>query len=198
MLDFYYLATPQGQQLLMFLEETGLPYRRIPKPKALALVDHWPADGGEALPLQESGAMLLYLAEKAGFGMPASLRGRAAVRQWLFWQKSFECQGRQTAALFGELDRQLELSGFLCGEQYTVADIACFPWVSARGAALSSYPHLARWFHMVSQRPATQRAYGREMSTVGSGTEVDIRPEARMSTSVPDPTVDISLDGVLP
>jgi len=160
MLDFHYVATPQGQQLLMFLEETGLPFRRIPKAKSLAIVDHWPMDAGAPLPLQESGAMLLYLAEKSGFGMPAGMRARAEVRQWLFWQKAFECQGNETAELFGALDRQLAGRANLCGEQYSVADIACFPWVSARGAYLAAYPSLARWFHSVSQRPATQRAYG--------------------------------------
>jgi len=160
MLDFYYVATPQGQQLLMFLEETGLPFRRIPKAKSLAMVDHWPMDAGEALPLQEAGAMLLYLAEKAGFGLPAGMRARTEVRQWLFWQKSFECRGHETAELFSALDRQLAGQAYLCGEQYSVADIACFPWVSARGAHLAAYPSLARWFHAISQRPATLRAYG--------------------------------------
>ncbi|WP_051294055.1 glutathione binding-like protein [Pseudoduganella violaceinigra] len=176
MLDFYYVATPQGQQLLMFLEETGLPFRRIPHAGALAMVDHWPADGGEAQALQEAGAMLLYLAEKPEFGLPATMRGRVEARQWLFWQKSFECQGRQTAELFGTLDRQLAGQPYLCGEAYSVADIACFPWVSARGTALAAHPHLARWFHAVSQRRATQLAYGREMSPF-----------------LPDPTRDISL-----
>jgi GSH-dependent disulfide-bond oxidoreductase len=199
MLDFYYVATPQGQQLLMFLEETGLPFRRIPKAKSLAMVDHWPMDAGEPLPLHESGAMLLYLAEKAGFGLPTGMRARVEARHWLFWQKAFECRGNETAGLFDTLDRQLAGQAYLCGEHYSVADIACFPWISARGAHLAAHPNLARWFHAISQRPATQRAYGREMSTLGSGTEVDILPEARMSTSVPDPKVDISaLAGVLP
>lgn len=165
MLDFYYVATPQGQQLLMFLEETGLPYRRIPQPQRLAMVDHWPADGGDPLPLQESGAMLLYLAEKSGFGMPTTMRARTAAREWLFWQKAFECQGKTTAELLGVLERQLSQHAYLCGDSYSVADIACFPWISARGQGLSGFPNVARWFHAVSQRPATQRAYGREMST---------------------------------
>lgn len=160
MLDFYYVATPQGQQLLMFLEETGLPFRRIPKAASLAIVDHWPIDAGAPLALQESGAVLLYLAEKAGFGLPAGMRARAQARQWLFWQKSFECHVNLTMALYQVLDRQLAELPFLCGEQYSVADIACFPWVSARGAGLAAYPSLARWFHAISQRPATQRAYG--------------------------------------
>jgi len=162
MLDFTDDATAQSQQLLMFLEETGLPYRRVPATGALALVDHWPVDGGAPLALHEAGAMLLYLAEKANFGLPAGLRGRQAARQWLFWQKGFACRSQPTAALFATLDRQLTAQAYLCGEQYSVADIACFPWVSARGAALAAYPHLARWFHAVSQRAATRRAYGSE------------------------------------
>ncbi|MCE3262136.1 MAG: thiol:disulfide oxidoreductase [Pseudoduganella sp.] len=174
MLDFYYTATPQGQQLLMFLEETGLPFRRIAKAQALALVDHWPADGGDPLPLQQSGAMLLYLAEKAGFGMPAGMRGRTEARQWLFWQKQFECQGNATAQLFGTLERQLAERAYLAGEQYSVADMACYPWVSAGGETLAAYPNLARWFHAISQRPATRRAYGREMSIWGADPKVDI------------------------
>ncbi len=184
MLDFHYAATPHGQQLLMFLEETGLPFRRIPKPAALALVDHWPADGGAPLPLQEAGAMLLYLADKAGFGLPANMRGRVEARQWLFWQKAFECHGADMAQLCGVLDRQLAERPFLCGDQYSVADIACFPWVSAGGCALSAFPNLARWFHVVSQRPATRRAYGREQHL--------------LSTLVPDPRVDNTLAAVLP
>lgn len=173
MLDFYYVATPQGQQVLMFLEETGLPFRRIPKPASLAIVDHWPVDAGAPLPLQESGAILLYLAEKAGFGMPPTLRGRNDARQWLFWQKGFECQGKPTAAMFGTLERQLASSSFLCGEQLTVADIACFPWVSARGASLAGYPNLGRWFHAISQRPATKRAYGKVLSEIVPDPEAD-------------------------
>ena len=104
--------------------------------------------------------MLLYLAEKAGFGLPAGMRARAEMRQWLFWQKAFECRGNETAELFSTLNRQLAGQAYLCGEQYSVADIACFPWISARGAQLAAYPSLARWFHAISQRQATQRAYG--------------------------------------
>lgn len=168
MLDFYYVATPQGQQLLLFLEETGLPFRRMPRAQALAMVDHWPADGGAPLPLQEAGAILLYLAEKSGFGLPPGRRSRLEARQWLFWQQAFECAGNATAALFGILDKQLAGQCYLAGELYSVADIACFPWVSARGPALSAYPNLARWFHAISQRPASRRAYGRE-ETAASG-----------------------------
>jgi GST-like protein len=104
MIDLYYWTTPNGHKLTMFLEETGLAYRLIPinigkgeqfAPEFLAiapnnripaLVDHAPADGGAPLSLFESGAMLLYLAEKTGQFIPADLRGRAEVLQWLFWQ----------------------------------------------------------------------------------------------------------------
>ncbi|HEY4161964.1 MAG TPA: glutathione S-transferase N-terminal domain-containing protein, partial [Dongiaceae bacterium] len=104
MIDLYYAATPNGHKLTIFLEEAGLPYRihkidigkgeqfqpdylKIsPNNKIPAMVDNQPADGGAPLSLFESGAMLLYLAEKTGKFLPKDLRGRETVLQWLFWQ----------------------------------------------------------------------------------------------------------------
>ena len=104
MIDLYYWTTPNGHKITMFLEESGLPYRIVPinigageqfAPEFLrispnnripAIVDHTPVDGGEPLPVFESGAILLYLADKIGRFIPQDLRGRATALQWLFWQ----------------------------------------------------------------------------------------------------------------
>jgi len=203
MLDLYYAPTPNGQKLLMYLEEAGLAHRRIlvalskgeqfrpeflriaPNNKIPALVDNAPADGGAPLPVFESGAMLLYLAEKTGFGLPCAPRARAEALQWLFWQMgglgpmagqagyfrvyageqvpfAIERYTREVARLYGVLDRQLAGRAFIAGDAYSIADIACYPWIvphAGHGQVLSAYPHLERWFHAVRLRPATVRAY---------------------------------------
>jgi len=203
MIDLYYCATPNGHKMTMFLEETGLAHRIIPvniskgeqfKPEFLAIspnnkipamVDHAPADGGAPLAMFESGAMLMYLAEKTGQLMPADLRGRSEVRQWLFWQVgglgpmagqnghfnvyapekvpyAIERYTKETNRLYGVLDRQLAGGEFVAGGSYSIADIACYPWIvphEAHGQNLDDFPNLKRWFHAVAARPATQRAY---------------------------------------
>jgi GST-like protein len=104
MIDLYYWTTPNGHKITIFLEETGIPYRIVPvniskgdqfKPDFLAIapnnrmpaiVDHAPKDGGKPISVFESGAILLYLADKTGKYMPESLRNRIEVTEWLFWQ----------------------------------------------------------------------------------------------------------------
>ena len=203
MLDLYYWTTPNGHKITMFLEEAGLPYRLIPvnigigdqfKPEFLAiapnnripaLVDHEPADGGAPLSLFESGAILLYLAEKTGRFIPADLRGRAEVLQWLFWQMgglgpmlgqnhhfkqyapevipyAINRYVNETNRLYGVLDRRLADRPFVAGAQYSIADMAAYPWIvphQRQGQDLNDFPHLKRWFETIAARPGTVRAY---------------------------------------
>lgn len=204
MIDLYYWTTPNGHKITLFLEEAGLPYRILPvnigkgdqfKPEFLqiapnnripAIVDHQPADGGVPLSLFESGAILLYLAEKTGQFIPDDLRGRQEVIQWLFWQMAglgpmagqnhhfsqyapekipyaIERYTKETARLYAVLDRQLQDRDYIAGS-YSIADMACYPWVvphERQGQNLDDFPHLKRWFEDVAARPATQRAYAR-------------------------------------
>ena len=204
MIDLYYWTTPNGHKITMFLEEAGLPYRIIPvnigtgaqfAPAFLAIspnnripaiVDHDPVDHGAPLSVFESGAILLYLAEKSGQLLPPDVRGRVEVTQWLFWQMAglgpmagqnhhfaryapekipyaIERYVNETNRLYGVLDKRLANRDFLAGE-YSIADIAAYPWVvpyEAQGQKLADFPHLARWFARIHDRPATVRAYAR-------------------------------------
>jgi GSH-dependent disulfide-bond oxidoreductase len=202
MIDLYYWPTPNGHKITIFLEEAGLDYRIHPvnigagdqfKPDFLkiapnnrmpAIVDHAPADGGAPISVFESGAILLYLAEKTGMFLPQDVRGRAEVMQWLMWQMGglgpmagqnghFNiyapeqipyAQKRyidETNRLYGVLDRQLEGREFTAGG-YSIADMASYPWIvpwKAHGQRLDDHPNLKRWFEAIRQRPATVRAY---------------------------------------
>lgn len=202
MIDLYYCPTPNGLKLKLCLEEMGLDHRVVPidigkgeqfepdflrispNNKIPALVDHAPADGGEPLALFESGAMLLYLADKTGRFVPADFRHRAEALAWLFWQMSglgpmagqighfnvhapervpyaIDRYARETNRLYGVLDRRLADRNFIVGE-YSIADMACYPWIvphRAHGQNLGDFPHLARWFAAIHDRPATRRAY---------------------------------------
>jgi len=155
-----------------------------PNNKIPAMVDHAPADGGEPIAIFESGAMLQYLAEKTGRLMPQDLRGRTVVMQWLFWQVgglgpmagqnghfavyapekipyAIERYVKETARLYGVLNKRLEGREFIAGE-YSIADIACYPWIvphESHGQSLDDFPNLKRWFHTVAARPATVRAF---------------------------------------
>jgi GST-like protein len=201
-IDLYYWTTPNGHKITMFLEETGLAYRIVPvniaagaqfEPAFLAIapnnripaiVDHEPQDGGPALAVFESGAILLYLAEKTARLLPADARGRAEVTQWLFWQMAglgpmagqnhhfaryapekipyaIERYVKETNRLYGVLNRQLAGREFIAGA-YSIADIAAYPWIvphEAQGQRLEDFPHLTRWFTAIRERPATVRAY---------------------------------------
>ena len=202
MIDLYYWTTPNGHKITMFLEETGLPYKIHPvnigrgdqfKPEFLAIapnnripaiVDQAPADGGAPIPLFESGAILQYLAEKTGKFLPADVRGRAEVSQWLLWQMgglgpmagqnhhfSGYAQERiayaidryvnETNRLYGVLNKRLADREFVAGD-YSIADMAAYPWIvphAKQGQDLNDFPHLKRWFDAIRARPATQRAY---------------------------------------
>jgi GSH-dependent disulfide-bond oxidoreductase len=202
MIDLYFWPTPNGLKLKLFLEEAALPYRAIPvdigkgeqhRPEFLkvspnnkipALVDHDPSDGGAPLSLFESGAMLLYLAEKSGKFIPTDVRGRAEVLQWLFWQVgalgpmagqnghfrvyapteiayAIERYTKEVSRLYGVLNQRLADREFLAG-RYSIADIACYPWIvpyKPQGQNLDDFPHLKRWFDAIAARPATVRTY---------------------------------------
>lgn len=203
MIDLHYWTTPNGHKITLFLEESGLPYRVNPvhigrgeqfKPEFLAIapnnripaiVDHAPADGGAPLSLFESGAILLYLADKTGQFVPADLRGRSEVLQWLFWQMgglgpmagqnhhfsqyapeklpyAIERYVKETNRLYGVLDRRLADREFIAGDAYSIADMASYPWIVPhrnQGQDLGDFPHLQRWFRAVAARPGTVRAY---------------------------------------
>ncbi|NYT23452.1 glutathione S-transferase N-terminal domain-containing protein [Alcaligenaceae bacterium] len=202
MIDLYYWTTPNGHKITLFLEETGLPYRIkainigkgdqfspeflaiAPNNRIPAIVDHDPADGGEPLAMFESGAILLYLAEKTGRFLPATLRGRADALQWLFWQMgglgpmagqnhhfnvyapekigyAIDRYVRETSRLYGVLNKRLADREYIAGE-YSIADMASYPWIVSHKRQqqnLDDFPNLKRWHDTIQGRPATQRAY---------------------------------------
>jgi GSH-dependent disulfide-bond oxidoreductase len=219
MINLYYWTTPNGHKITMFLEETGLPYRIVPvnigtgaqfEPAFLAIapnnripaiVDDAPADGGGPLPVFESGAILLYLAQKTGQLLPAGLRQQVEVMQWLFWQVAglgpmagqnhhfaryaleripyaIERYVRETSRLYGVLNRRLADRAFIAGD-YSIADIAAYPWIvpyEVQGQSLDDFPHLKRWFQAIHERPATVRAYEIAASV---NTDTTLTEEAR-------------------
>lgn len=204
MIDLYYWTTPNGHKITMFLEEAGLRYRIIPvnigagdqfKPDFLkiapnnrmpAIVDQQPADGGAPISIFESGAILLYLADKIGKFLPKDLRGRNDALQWLFWQMGglgpmagqnhhFSAYApeklpyainryvNETNRLYGVLNKRLADRPFIAGD-YSIADMASYPWIvpyERQGQNLEDFPHIKRWFEAISERPATIRAYDR-------------------------------------
>lgn len=203
MIDLYYWTTPNGHKITLFLEESGLPYRILPinigkgeqfQPDFLriapnnripAIVDNAPADGGEPIPLFESGAILLYLAEKTGRFLPPDPRVRLDTLQWLFWQMgglgpmagqnhhfgvyapetipyAIDRYVKETGRLYAVLNKRLADRPFIAGDDYSIADMACYPWIvpyERQRQNLADFPHLARWFESIRQRPATERAY---------------------------------------
>jgi GST-like protein len=211
-IDLYYWPTPNGHKITLFLEETGMPYTIIPvnigkgeqfKPEFLAIspnnrmpaiVDHTPIERGAPISVFESGAILLYLAEKSEQFLAKDLRGRAEVMQWLFWQVgglgpmagqnhhfvryaperipyAIERYVKETNRLYGVLNKRLSDREFIAGA-YSIADMAAYPWIvpyEAQGQNLDDFPHLKRWFEAVRGRPATVRAYARG-AEVSSGT----------------------------
>lgn len=156
------------------------PNNRMP-----AIVDHAPADGGAPLSVFESGAILQYLAEKTGRFLPTDLRGRTATLEWLYWQMAglgpmtgqyghfnvyapekipyaIDRYTREANRLLGVLDKRLQGRAFIVGDDYTIADMACYPWIAPYTSApidLEPYPEVRRWQAAIRARPATKRAY---------------------------------------
>ena len=203
MIDLHYWTTTNGHKITMFLEEAGIAYRIVavnisageqfrpeflavaPNNRIPAIVDHAPPGGGAPISVFESGAILLYLAEKTGRFIPADLRGRVEVLQWLFWQMSglgpmagqnhhfvqyaperidyaMTRYINETNRLYGVLDRRLADRPYVAGAEYTIADMACYPWIvphERQKQDLANFPNLKRWFGKVAARPATVRAY---------------------------------------
>jgi GST-like protein len=156
------------------------PNNRMP-----ALVDRAPSGGGAPISVFESGAILQYLADKLGTLCPKDVRGRTVVSQWLFWQVAnlgpmagqnhhfnlyapekipyaIDRYVNETNRLYGVLDRRLAEAEYLGGSEYSIADIATYPWVvpwKRQAQDLDLHPHLKRWFDSIAARPATVRAY---------------------------------------
>jgi GST-like protein len=216
MIDLHYWPTPNGKKVTILLEECGLPYRIVPchigrgdqfsegflrispNNRMPAIVDHAPADGGGPLSVFESGAILMYIAEKAGRFYPQDLRRRTEVNQWLIWQmanqgpKLGECghfrrlgdsQGDQSYAvrrftdeanrIYGVLNNRLWDRRHIAAGEYTIADIICYPWCvnwKGQGQDLGEFPYLKRWLDELAARPAVQRgmAAGSELGADAS------------------------------
>ncbi|MCW5638384.1 MAG: glutathione S-transferase N-terminal domain-containing protein [Rubrivivax sp.] len=202
MIDLYYWPTPNGWKISIMLEECALPYTLKPvnigrgeqfRPEFLAIspnnrmpaiVDHAPPGGGAPVSVFESGACLIYLAEKCGRFLPADLRGRVATLEWLMWQMgglgpmagqnghfrlyapekipyAIERYANEVDRLYGVLDRRLGSTGaHVAGADYSIADIAIFPWVrtwKAQQVPLERFAHVKAWYERLMQRPAVRR-----------------------------------------
>ncbi len=222
MIDLYYWTTPNGHKITLLLEEASLAYtvkpvniskgeqfepaflKIAPNNRIPAIVDHVPADGGAPISLFESGAILLYLADKLRQFIPQDLRGRQVCLQWLFWQMgglgpmagqnhhfvqyapekipyAMDRYVKETARLYGVLNKQLsDGRAFICGDHYSIADMACYPWVvphERQRQDLTQFPALSAWFARIAQRPATQRAYALA-ATINQAPTVDANAHA--------------------
>jgi GSH-dependent disulfide-bond oxidoreductase len=210
-IQLYYWPTPNGHKITLFLEEAGLPYqihgvnigkgeqfkpdflKISPNNRMPAIIDDEPAGGGAPISVFESGAILVYLAEKTGKFLPKDLRGRFEVLQWLFWQMgglgpmagqnhhfsqyapeklpyAIDRYVKETSRLYAVLDKRLADREFVAGA-YSIADMASYPWVvpyERQSQKLEDFPNLKRWFEAIKARPATERAYARakEFQTV--------------------------------
>ncbi|HSR63462.1 MAG TPA: glutathione binding-like protein [Gammaproteobacteria bacterium] len=217
MIDFYFWTTPNGYKVMLFLEEAGVPYRIVPlniskgeqfsqefsrispNHRIPAIVDNAPLNSKQPVSVFESGAILLYLAEKTGCFIPGDNRGRTDVLQWLFWQMAglgpmagqsmhftqyapevlpyaINRYFNETSRLFKVLDQQLaDGRDFIAGD-YSIADMACYPWINVYQRLqqdLADYPNLYRWYERIKNRPAVIRAYekGLAVNTVPTVTE---------------------------
>ena len=201
MIDLYYWTTPNGHKMTMFLEEAGLPYtihavnigkgeqfdpaflRISPNNRIPAMVDRAPKDGGAPIAMFESGAMLLYLADKIGRFVPTDPRARLDCIQWLFWQMAnlgpmagqnhhfglyapekipyaIDRYVRETGRLYAVLNKHLADREYIV-DGYGIADMASYPWIrpERQQQNIDDFPHLKRWKDEIHARPATVRAY---------------------------------------
>jgi GSH-dependent disulfide-bond oxidoreductase len=202
MIDLYYWTTPNGHKVTIFLEEAGLKYNVIPinigkgeqfkedflavapNNRIPAIVDQAPSDGGKPISIFESGAILLYLADKTGKFIGKDLRSRNDVLQWLFWQMgglgpmagqynhfgnyapdkiqyAIDRYRNEVNRLYGVMNKRLADRGYLGGD-YSIADMAAYPWVvpwERQGQNIDDFPHLKRWLEAIKARPAVVKAY---------------------------------------
>ncbi|MCP8690482.1 glutathione binding-like protein [Marinobacterium sedimentorum] len=202
MLDLYYWPTPNGHKITIFLEEAGIEYRIHPvdisagdqfKPEFLALspnnrmpaiVDNDPIDGGAPISVFESGAILIYLADKIGRFLPTETRARKTVLEWLMWQMgglgpmagqnhhfvqyaperipyAMDRYVNETNRLYGVLNKRLEGRDWIA-DDYSIADMATYPWIrphERQKQNLGDFVHLKRWFERMQSRPAVISAY---------------------------------------
>ena len=214
MIDLYYWPTPNGWKISVALEEMELPYQLhyvniargeqfapeflaiSPNNRMPAIVDHEPPGGGPPLAIFESGAILLYLAEKSRRFLPRDPRGRWEVTQWVMWQMgglgpmagqvghfrlyapepipyAVERYTNEVNRLYGVLDRRLAGRAHICGE-YSIADMACWPWIvphERHGQHIAEFPNLQRWYEQLKTRPALRRGFdvGKEIRRLSSG-----------------------------
>jgi GSH-dependent disulfide-bond oxidoreductase len=200
-IDLYYWPTPNGKKVTIFLEEAELPYSLIPiditageqfdeeflrispNNKIPTIVDPEGPEG-EPIPVFESGAILIYLAEKTGRFLPESVRGRYETLQWLMFQVgsvgpmlgqahhfrvyapeeipyAIDRYTGEAARLYGVMDRHLSEVEHFAGGEYSIADMAIYPWLASheqQGQRMEDFPNLGRWFESVGTRPAVRRA----------------------------------------
>jgi GSH-dependent disulfide-bond oxidoreductase len=213
MIELYYWPTPNGKKVTILLEECNLEYRITPvnigrgdqftddflrlnpNHRMPVMVDHAPLDGGPPIGVFESGAIMMYIAEKVGRFWPQEVRSKYEVNQWVMWQmanqgpKLGECghfrrlgdrEGDQAYAvrrftdeanrLYGVLNNRLYDRQYLTGKDYTIADMITYPWTvnwKAQGQDIDEFTYFKRWFEEVGARPAVQRgmAIGSDLST---------------------------------
>ena len=202
LIDFYFWPTPNGWKISIALEEMGLAYNVIPvhigrgeqftkeferispSHRMPVIVDQDPTGGGEPFALAESGAILMYLAEKTGQFLPKDSVGRYQAIQWLLWQATqlgpvmgqhghFALYAkekipyaiarfrRDVLRLFKELNQRLEGRDHIC-DDYSIVDMACWPWVltyKSQNIDLGDYPHIRRWYDALKTRPGLRRGY---------------------------------------
>lgn len=202
MIELYSWGTPNGHKITLFLEEAGLAYRLhpvnigkgeqfapdflaiSPNNRIPAIIDTDPADGKGPLSVFESGAILLYLAEKTGKFLPRDSRARMQVLEWLFWQVgglgpmagqnghfnhyapekvpyAMDRYTKETTRLYGVLNKQLADRDYIAGD-YSIADMASYPWIvphEQHKQVIGDFPALKRWFDRMATRPAVQKVY---------------------------------------
>jgi len=197
MIEFYFFPSPNGLKIAIMLEECGLPYEVKPvdigrgeqfRPEYLAINPNNKipsiVDRDKKIAVFESGAILVYLAEKAGRLLATDQFSRMQTLSWLFWQVAglgpmagqahhfrafadekvpyaIDRYTNEVNRLYGVMDRQLSKNEYLTGE-YSIADIACWPWVvphERQGQALDDFSHLKRWFETVRERPGVKSGF---------------------------------------